>query len=70
MEWLFTEAPKDRKILACINLCGRIRRNVVEWSDLHNVWITDMQLNHISPPICWAELPHVPNDVNVLNKQI
>ena len=60
MEWIFTEPPKDRKILAFINFCGQKRINVVKWSNLHNVWITDMQLNHINPPICWMELPDAP----------
>lgn len=63
MEWIFTEPPKDRKVLAYINFCGQKRINVVKWSNLHNIWITDMQLNNINPPLCWMELPDAPNGV-------
>lgn len=63
MEWIFTEPPKDRKVLAYIDFCGQKRINVIKWCNLHNIWITDMQLNHINPPLCWMELPDAPNGV-------
>jgi len=63
MNWIdtnITEPPKDKKILACIVFCGTSRINVIHWSKYSKTWITDMQLNHINPPLFWMELPKMP----------
>ena len=63
MNWIdtnTTEPPKDKKILACIEFCGVRRINVIHWSKYSETWITDMQLNHINPPLFWMELPKMP----------
>lgn len=61
MNWKYTDPPKDRKVLAYIDFCGRKRINVIKWSKTEETYITDMQLNWIDPPICWMELPDEPN---------
>jgi hypothetical protein len=61
MEWRCDEPPKDRKILGFINFCGQKRINVILWMEHKNCWVTDMQLNHINPPICWMHLPEFPD---------